>query len=153
MNVAVMGTGYVGLVTGACFAEFGMNVHCVDNDATKIDRLNAGEVPVYEPGLGPLVERNMKAGRLRFSTDLGLAVKESLVVFIAVGTPQDPHHGRADLSHVIDACEQIAVALDEYKVIVTKSTVPVGPGARLKGIILERSQGKATFSIASTPEF
>src|SRR5437867_6511199 len=112
MNVAVMGTGYVGLVTGACFAEFGMNVHCVDNDASKIARLNAGEVPIYEPGLGTLVERNMKGGRLRFSTDPGLAIKESLVVFIAVGTPLDPHHGRADLSHVIEVAEQIASALD-----------------------------------------
>src|SRR5438093_12942850 len=108
MNVAVVGTGYVGLVTGACFAEFGMNVHCVDNDASKIARLNAGEVPIYEPGLGALVERNTRAGRLRFSTDLALAVKDSLVIFIAVGTPQDPLHGRADLSYVLTVADQLA---------------------------------------------
>src|SRR4030095_4872545 len=123
MNIAIVGTGYVGLVTGACFAEFGMNVHCVDSDAGKIARLHKGEIPIYEPGLAPLVERNAKAGRLTFSTDIEKAVAESLVVFIAVGTPQDPHHGRADLSYVIAVAEQIAAALNGYKVVVTKSTV------------------------------
>ena len=153
MNVAIVGTGYVGLVTGACFAEFGMNVHCVDSDATKIARLNKGEIPIYEPGLDTLVERNAKAGRLTFSTDLDRAVRESLVVFIAVGTPQDSHHGRADLSYVVAVAEQIAGALNGYKVVVTKSTVPVGTGARIKGIILERSKGAHPFSVASNPEF
>jgi UDPglucose 6-dehydrogenase len=153
MNIAIVGTGYVGLVTGACFAEFGMNVHCVDSDAGKIARLNKGEIPIYEPGLAPLVERNAKAGRLTFSIDLEKAVAESLVVFIAVGTPQDPHHGRADLSYVIAVAEQIAAALNGYKVVVTKSTVPVGTGARIKGIILERSRGAHPFSVASNPEF
>jgi UDPglucose 6-dehydrogenase len=153
MNVAIVGTGYVGLVTGACFAEFGMNVHCVDSDAGKIARLNKGEIPIYEPGLDTLVERNAKAGRLAFSTDLSRAVSESLVVFIAVGTPQDPHHGRADLSYVVAVAEQIAAALNGYKVVVTKSTVPVGTGARIKGIILERSKGAHPFSVASNPEF
>jgi len=153
MNVAIVGTGYVGLVTGACFAEFGMNVHCVDSDAGKIARLNKGEIPIYEPGLDTLVERNAKAGRLTFSTDLARAVGESLVVFIAVGTPQDPNHGRADLSYVIAVAEQIAGALNGYKVVVTKSTVPVGTGARIKGIILEGSKGLHPFSVASNPEF
>ena len=153
MNVAIVGTGYVGLVTGACFAEFGMNVHCVDTDAGKIARLNKGEIPIYEPGLDTLVQRNEKAGRLTFSTDLNRAVGESLVVFIAVGTPQDPHHGRADLSYVVAVAEQIASALNGYKVVVTKSTVPVGTGARIKGIILERSKGAHPFSVASNPEF
>jgi UDPglucose 6-dehydrogenase len=153
VNVAIVGTGYVGLVTGACFAEFGMNVHCVDSDAVKIARLNKGEIPIYEPGLDTLVERNAKAGRLTFSNDLNRAVADSLVVFIAVGTPQDPHHGRADLSYVIAVAEQIAGALNGYKVVVTKSTVPVGTGARIKGIILERSKGAHPFSVASNPEF
>lgn len=153
MNVAIVGTGYVGLVTGACFAEFGMNVHCVDSDATKIARLHKGDIPIYEPGLAPLVERNVKAGRLIFSSDIEKAVAESLVIFIAVGTPQDPHHGRADLSYVVTVAEQIAASLNGYKVIVTKSTVPVGTGARIKGIILERSRGAHPFSVASNPEF
>jgi UDPglucose 6-dehydrogenase len=130
-----------------------MNVHCVDSDAGKIARLNKGEIPIYEPGLESLVDRNAKAGRLAFSTDLPRAVAESLVVFIAVGTPQDAHHGRADLSYVIAVAEQIAGALNGYKVVVTKSTVPVGTGARIKGIILECSKGAHPFSVASNPEF
>ena len=153
MNVAMVGTGYVGLVTGACFAEFGMNVHCVDSDASKIAMLNRGEIPIYEPGLDSLVERNVKAGRLTFSSDLARAVKESLAVFIAVGTPQDAHHGRADLSFVFAVAEQIADAMNGYKVIVTKSTVPVGTGARVKAIVAERTKGKHPFSVASNPEF
>src|SRR5437667_9739987 len=112
MNIAIVGTGYVGLVTGACFAEFGMIVHAVDSDTSKIERLKKGEIPIYEPGLDVLVERNVKAGRLDFSTDLTRAVQESLTVFISVGTPQDPHHRRADLSFVMSAAEQIAGALN-----------------------------------------
>src|SRR5262249_29489778 len=144
---------YVGLVTGACFAEFGKDVHCVDSDVQKIERLLRGEIPIYEPGLAGLVERNVRAGRLVFSSDLPRAVAESTAVFIAVGTPQDPHHGRADLSYVAQAAEQIADALNGYKVVVTKSTVPVGTGHRVKKIIGDRSKGRIPFSVASNPEF
>jgi UDPglucose 6-dehydrogenase len=153
MNIAIAGTGYVGLVTGACFAEFGNSVHCVDSDSSKIERLNRGEIPIYEPGLDALVERNVRAGRLQFSGDMERAVKESLVVFIAVGTPQDAHHRRADLTYVMQVAGQIADAMNEYKVVVTKSTVPVGTGARVKALIQERSKGRQSFSVASNPEF
>src|ERR1043165_9652646 len=107
MRVTIFGSGYVGLVTGACLAETGNHVLCVDTDASKIERLKKGEIPIYEPGLDGLVERNAKAGRLRFSTDIAGAVRDSLAVFISVGTPQDPHHRRADLSYVMGAAEQI----------------------------------------------
>jgi UDPglucose 6-dehydrogenase len=152
MNIAVVGSGYVGLVTGACFAEFGVHVTCVDNDEAKIERLLQGEIPIYEPGLRRLVERNTAAGRLEFTTDLGRAVRENLVVMIAVGTPQDPH-GRADLRYVFEVAEEVATHLNAYKVIVTKSTVPVGTGSRLREFILEKSGGKTPFSVASNPEF
>jgi UDPglucose 6-dehydrogenase len=152
MNIAIAGTGYVGLVTGACFAEFGMNVQCVDADASKVERLRKGEIPIYEPGLDMLVERNVRAGRLHFSGDLAAAVADSLVVFIAVGTPQDAH-SRADLTFVMQAAGQIADALNGYKVVVTKSTVPVGTGARVRALMAERSGGRQPFSVASNPEF
>ena len=152
MNICVVGTGYVGLVTGACFAEFGNPVTCVDKDVAKIEGLRAGRMPIYEPGLEKLVERNAAAGRLTFTTDLPDAIKDSLVVFIAVGTPQGDD-GRADLKYVRQVAKSIADNLNSYKVVVTKSTVPAGTGAMIREIIeAERSEDHA-FSVASNPEF
>src|SRR5919108_2387748 len=125
MRIAVIGTGYVGLVSGACFSEFGVEVVCVDKDAGKIARLQRGEIPIYEPGLEALVESNVKAGRLSFSTDLAPAVAGADAVFIAVGTPSRRGDGHADLTYVFAAAEEIAHALTGYTVVVTKSTVPV----------------------------
>ena len=153
MNISIIGTGYVGLVSGACFAEFGVRVHCVDSDAAKIDALRTGKVPIYEPGLESLVERNVRSGRLTFSCDIHRAVDESLVVFIAVGTPQDPHHGRADISAVMQVAESVAEAMTSYKVIVTKSTVPVGTGAKIRQAVARRLREDIPFSVASNPEF
>jgi UDPglucose 6-dehydrogenase len=152
MNITVVGTGYVGLVTGACFAEFGNHVTCVDNDRAKLARLHRGEMPIYEPGLDALVERNVKAGRLEFTEDLAAAVARSLVVFIAVGTPQG-NDGRADLSFVREVARQVAGHVDAYKVVVTKSTVPAGTGRMIREIITEHRQGDHPFSVASNPEF
>jgi UDPglucose 6-dehydrogenase len=152
VNIAVIGTGYVGLVSGACFAEFGTHVTCVDNDASKVEALRRGEIPIYEPGLDQLVARNVAAGRLNFTTDLGAAVKENLALFICVGTPQDPH-GRADLSSVMAVAKSIAEHMDGYKVIVVKSTVPVGTGDRVEALVRETTKGKLPFSVASNPEF
>src|SRR6185369_16258086 len=134
MHIAVIGSGYVGLVTGACFAEFGVNVICVDISAEKIERLNKGESPIYEPGLDQLLKKNLQAGRLSFTTDIVAAVKQSLVIFIAVGTPPQPD-GSADLSYVESVARSIATNMDSYKVIATKSTVPVGTGKRISQII------------------
>ncbi len=152
MRIAIIGTGYVGLVTGACFAEFGVNVTCVDKDAAKIDMLNAGQVPIYEPGLDVLIEKNIRAGRLRFTTELQEAVEQSLVVFIAVGTPPKPD-GSPDLSQVEGVARQIAAALNGYKVIVTKSTVPTGTGQAIRRVIEENCPPGVGFSVASNPEF
>ena len=152
MNIAVVGTGYVGLVTGACFAEFGNRVVCVDNDASKIERLRGGEVIIYEPGLAGVVERNTKAGRLEFSTDLAGSVRNALVVFIAVGTPQG-NDGRADLSFVKEVAESVAKNLNSYKVVVTKSTVPAGTGRMVRRIIEQNRAEDHPFSVASNPEF
>ncbi|MCP3978813.1 MAG: UDP-glucose/GDP-mannose dehydrogenase family protein [bacterium] len=152
MNICVVGTGYVGLVTGACFAEFGNPVCCVDKDASKVDALNRGEIPIYEPGLEDVVQRNAKAGRLTFSTDLPTAIRDSLVVFIAVGTPQD-ENGRADLSFVREVAKAVAENLDSYKVVVTKSTVPAGTGKMIREIIEEHQSEEHPFSVASNPEF
>lgn len=152
MNIAMIGTGYVGLVSGACFAEFGTTVTCVDSDQSKIDALLRGEMPIYEPGLEALVKRNVDAGRLRFTTDLKGAVRDNLVLFIAVGTPQD-RRGRADTTAVFRVAEEIAEAMDGYKVVVTKSTVPVGTGDRLEVAIKERLREGHPFSVASNPEF
>jgi UDPglucose 6-dehydrogenase len=151
MHIAVIGTGYVGLVTGACFAEFGVNVTCVDIDERKIADLKEGRLPIYEPGLDQLVEKNARAGRLAFTTDLKSAVEESLVVFLAVGTPPK-EDGSADLRHVEAAARQIADHMNGYKVIVTKSTVPVGTGARVRRIIGEQ-RPHAKFGVVSNPEF
>src|SRR5512146_785109 len=128
MDVTMIGTGYVGLVSGACFSEFGHQVACVDKDQAKIEALLAGRIPIYEPGLDALVERNVKAGRLRFTTDLKSAVKSARAVFIAVGTPSRRGDGEADLSYVYAAAQEIGAAIDGYTVVVTKSTVPVGTG-------------------------
>ena len=129
MNVVMIGAGYVGLVSGACFSEFGAHVECVDLDQGRIDRLNAGEMPIYEPGLAGLVQRNRNAGRLAFTTDLGSAVGAADLVFIAVGTPTRRGDGHADLNYVYAAAKDIAKHLNGYTVIVDKSTVPVGTAA------------------------
>ena len=152
MRIAMIGTGYVGLVTGACFSEFGVDVCCVDKDAGKIERLRSGEMPIFEPGLDQLVEGNVKAGRLSFTTDLNEAVAGADAVFIAVGTPSRRGDGHADLSYVYAAAREIADALTGYTVIVTKSTVPVGTGREVEAIIRER-RPSAEFDVCSNPEF
>ena len=152
MKIVMVGAGYVGLVTGACFSEFGVDVVCVDNDQDKIARLKQGEIPIYEPGLEDLVRANMNAGRLTFSGDLSACVAGADAVFIAVGTPPSPGNGQADLSYIFDVAGQIADALDGYTVVVTKSTVPVGTGREVARIIRERSP-KASFDVCSNPEF
>ena len=152
MHIAVIGTGYVGLVTGACFAEFGVDVTCVDIDAEKIDRLVGGIMPIYEPGLERLVSKNTKAGRLRFTTNAREAVEQALVIFLAVGTPPKPD-GSPDLSAVEGAASSIADHMNGYKVIVTKSTVPIGTGEHIRKLIAERQNGHSTFGIVSNPEF
>ena len=152
MHVAVVGTGYVGLVSGACFSEFGHNVTCVDKDAGKIEGLHKGVMPIYEPGLDKLVESNVKAGRLDFTTDLADAVKAADAVFIAVGTPSRRGDGHADLSYVYAAAEEIAQSIEGYTVVVTKSTVPVGTGAEVEKII-RQARPDAEFDVVSNPEF
>jgi UDPglucose 6-dehydrogenase len=152
MRIAVIGTGYVGLVSGACFSEFGVSVTCVDKDAAKIERLIAGEIPIYEPGLEELVSSNARAGRLSFTTDLPAAVAGADAVFIAVGTPSRRGDGHADLSYVFGATEEIARALTGYAVVVTKSTVPVGTGRKVAQI-LRRIRPEGSFDVVSNPEF
>jgi UDPglucose 6-dehydrogenase len=152
MHICVVGTGYVGLVTGACLADFGMSVTCVDNDGAKIAKLMNGEIPIYEPGLEALVEKNAKAGRLHFSTDLAPAVQNALAIFIAVGTPPK-EDGSADLSYVVQVANSVADNLTGYKVVVTKSTVPIGTGHMVEKIIAERTNGSHPFSVVSNPEF
>ena len=152
MHIAVIGSGYVGLVTGACFAEFGDDVTCVDVDAEKVARLSRGEMTLYEPGLDQLVQKNLQAGRLRFTTDIGSATEQSLVVFLAVGTPPKTD-GSADLTYIEGAARNISEHLDSYKVIATKSTVPVGTGRRLASLIREHLPKPLEFSVVSNPEF
>ncbi|WP_374448757.1 UDP-glucose/GDP-mannose dehydrogenase family protein [Stella sp.] len=152
MRIAMIGTGYVGLVSGACFSEFGTDVVCVDKDAAKIAKVQAGEMPIFEPGLDELVANNVKAGRLSFTTDLGAAVAGADAVFICVGTPSRRGDGHADLSFVYAAAEEIAAALDGYTVVVTKSTVPVGTGREVEAII-RRARPDAEFDVVSNPEF
>jgi UDPglucose 6-dehydrogenase len=152
MRVAMIGTGYVGLVSGACFADFGHDVTCVDKDTGKITALARGEVPIYEPGLNDLVAANARAGRLTFTTDLPGAVKAADAVFIAVGTPSRRGDGHADLSYVFDATREIAAALAGFTVVITKSTVPVGTGDEVERIIRE-ARTDAEFSVVSNPEF
>jgi len=152
MHVAMIGTGYVGLVSGVCFSEFGHTVVCVDKDDDKIKRLNNGEIPIFEPGLEDLLRSNEKAGRITFTKDLNAAVKGADAVFIAVGTPSRRGDGHADLTYVYDAAREIAAALNGYTVIVTKSTVPVGTGDEVERIIRE-TRPDAKFDVVSNPEF
>jgi len=152
MKICVVGSGYVGLVTGTCLAEFGMTVTGVDKDAAKIAALQRGEIPIYEPGLEELVEKNMKQGRLSFTTDLAPAIREARGVFIAVGTPPLPD-GRADLSFVRQVAELIGDNLNGYKVVINKSTVPVGTGQMVETVVRERSGGDHEFAVVSNPEF
>lgn len=152
MRVAMIGTGYVGLVSGACFSEFGHNVVCVDKDQSKIDGLHKGKMPIFEPGLDDLVENNVKAGRLTFTTELESSIKNVEVVFIAVGTPSRRGDGHADLSYVYAAAKEIAEVMSGYTVIVTKSTVPVGTGREVERIIRE-TRPDADFDVVSNPEF
>ncbi len=152
MHIAVIGTGYVGLVTGACFAEFGVEVTCVDVDKDKIERLNKGIIPIYEPGLDQIVEKNSRAGRLHFTTDIKFAVEQALVIFLAVGTPPK-EDGSPDMSYYQQAAKDIAEAMNGYKVLVTKSTVPVGTGKWLREFVAENQTTKTNFGVASNPEF
>ena len=152
MRAAMIGTGYVGLVSGACFADFGHEVTCVDKDRGKIDALTRGEMPIYEPGLNDLVAVNARAGRLKFTTALAPAVKAADAVFIAVGTPSRRGDGHADLSFVYDAAREIAKALDGFTVVITKSTVPVGTGDEVERIIRE-TRADADCAVVSNPEF
>jgi len=148
MRVAMIGTGYVGLVSGACFADFGHVVTCVDKDASKIERLKAGEIPIFEPGLDDLVAKNVKEDRLFFTTEAKDAIAEADAVFIAVGTPSRRGDGHADLSYVYAAAEEIAGLMDGFTVVVTKSTVPVGTGDEVEEIIAKTRPG-AEFAVVS----
>lgn len=152
MHIAVIGTGYVGLVTGACFAEFGVEVTCVDVDQNKIDKLNQGIIPIYEPGLDKIVEKNVKAGRLHFTTEIKSAVEQALVIFLAVGTPPK-EDGSPNMSFYEQAAKDIAEAMNGYKVLVTKSTVPVGTGKWLREFVTQHQKVKTNFGVASNPEF
>lgn len=152
MRITMIGTGYVGLVSGTCFSEFGHDVVCVDNNREKIESLKKGISPIFEPGLEPMVAKNLKAGRLTFSTDLKSSVVNADAVFIGVGTPSQPSDGQADLTYVFAAAKEIAEAISNYTVIVTKSTVPVGTGARISEIIGEICAPEL-FDVVSNPEF
>ena len=150
MHVAVIGSGYVGLVAGACLAETGNDVICVDKDAEKIARLQRNEIPIYEPGLEPMVERNQAEGRLTFTTDIGAAIRSAKVIFIAVGTPPG-EDGSADLQHVLGVAREIGRHMNEPKVVVTKSTVPVGTAEKVRAAV--KSQTETPFAVCSNPEF
>ena len=155
MKITVVGTGYVGLVSGTCFAETGIDVVCVDIDQKKINKLNNGQIPIYEPGLEDIYKRNVEKGRLTFTTNLEESIKNSDVVFIAVGTPPD-EDGSADLKYVLGVAREIGRTMDHYMVIVTKSTVPVGTSAKVKKVVLDelRKRGESiSFDMASNPEF
>src|SRR5688572_2449239 len=152
MHIAVIGTGYVGLVTGACFAEFGVDVTCVDVDAAKIEKLNSGVIPIYEPGLDQIVEKNVRDGRLHFTTDIASAVAQAKVVFLAVGTPPKDD-GSPDMSYYQQAAKDVAQAMNGYKVLVTKSTVPIGTGEWLRKFVSENLSVDTDFGVASNPEF
>ncbi|HET9440116.1 MAG TPA: UDP-glucose/GDP-mannose dehydrogenase family protein [Longimicrobiales bacterium] len=150
MHIAVVGSGYVGLVAGACLADTGFDVYCVDIDEHKIEKLRRAEIPIYEPGLEPLVQRNLEDGRLQFTTDIAQAVRDSQVIFIAVGTPPD-EDGSADLKHVLDVAAAIGDHMNDEKVVITKSTVPVGTAARVRAEIEKRTKHKV--HVCSNPEF
>ncbi len=152
MNICVVGVGYVGLVTGACFSEFGLRVSCVAKDESKIKQLNQGKVPIYEPGLSELINKNLNEGRLSFTTHIEESVRNALVVFIAVGTPSDTEGG-ADLRYVEEVAKSIGQTMNGYKVVVTKSTVPVGTGRLVESIIKENQAEPCPFDVVSNPEF
>ncbi|MDX8339966.1 UDP-glucose/GDP-mannose dehydrogenase family protein [Draconibacterium sp. IB214405] len=155
MKISVVGTGYVGLVSGTCIAETGVNVACVDIDEKKIEKLNNGIIPIYEPGLEDIYKKNVEKGRLEFTTDLGSSIKEAEAVFIAVGTPPD-EDGSADLKYVLGVAREIGKNMDHYLVVVTKSTVPVGTSVKVKQAILEELEKRGAdipFDVASNPEF
>ena len=152
MRIAMIGTGYVGLVSGACLSEFGHRVVCVDKDAGKVAALRDGVIPIHEPGLDEVVATNARSGRLHFDTDLKSAVNTADAVFIAVGTPSRRGDGHADLSYVFEAAEEIATALSGYALVVTKSTVPVGTSRKVEEII-RRARPDAQLDVASNPEF
>lgn len=152
MHISIIGTGYVGLVSGTCFSEFGMNVTCVDKDKKKIDALNQGRIPIYEPGLEDMIKKNVREGRLNFTTDMKSSLEKSLVVFIAVGTPMHGD-GSANLSYVEEVAKDIGRYMNGYKVIVDKSTVPVGTGKWVEGIIRAHQASPCSFDVVSNPEF
>jgi len=152
VEISVIGTGYVGLVTGTCLADFGLSVTCVDQDEKKISLLNSGGVPIYEPNLAPLIQKNISAGRLTFTTDLEKAVQQSKVIFIAVGTPSN-NDGSANLKQIEKVAQQIAASINEYKVIVNKSTVPIGTATKIKEIINKNVITPSPFDVVSNPEF
>ena len=152
MRIAMIGSGYVGLVSGACFADFGHQVVCVDKDARKIDALRQGEMPIYEPGLAELVGNNVRQGRLSFTTELNEPVAAADAVFIAVGTPSRRGDGHADLSYVFDAAREVARAIDGFTAVITKSTVPVGTGDEVERVMRQAS-ADADFAVVSNPEF
>ncbi|MDP6179503.1 MAG: UDP-glucose/GDP-mannose dehydrogenase family protein [Desulfatiglandales bacterium] len=152
MNICIVGVGYVGLVTGTCFAEFGHNVVCVDNDGLKIESLQSGIIPIYEPGLEEMVKRNQSAGRIRFTTEVDDAVEKSLAIFIAVGTPSDKA-GSANLEYVYQVAETIGKLMKGYKILATKSTVPVGTGNEIKEIVKKNQDQEIPFDVVSNPEF
>jgi len=152
MKVCMIGTGYVGLVSGTCFAEIGHNVVCVDNDEKKIEILKSGKIPIYEPGLLEMVRKNVAEGRLKFTTSISEGVRESLFIFIAVGTPPK-ENGEPDLSSVEKVASEIGEAMEDYKIIVEKSTVPVQTGKWIKTIVERFNRRKVEFDVASNPEF
>ena len=152
MNIAVVGTGYVGLVTGTCFAETGNNVICVDIDAKKVERMKNGEVPIFEPGLELLFERNTKQGRLHFTTDLKSAIDAAKIIFLALPTPPG-EDGSADLSYILGVAKDLSKIITSYKVIVDKSTVPVGTSERVHAAITEGGLDASLFDVVSNPEF
>lgn len=155
MNIAIIGTGYVGLVSGACFSEMGNNVTCIDVDENKINKLKNGIIPIYEPELDGLVSRNINAGRLRFATDLASCIKDVEIVFSAVGTPPD-EDGSADLRYVLEVARTVGRNIDKYLVLVTKSTVPVGTAQKVKTVVqeeLDKRKINIEFDVVSNPEF
>ncbi len=153
MKLCMIGTGYVGLVSGVCFADLGNNVICVDKDIKKIDLLTQGRIPIYEPGLAELVSKNYKNKRLKFSSDLKKSIKESDIIFICVGTPSKKRGNGADLSQIFKVAKEISLSINKFKVIVTKSTVPVTTGDEIEKILLKKSKNKNKFSVVSNPEF
>ena len=152
MKICIIGTGYVGLVSGSCFSDLGNNVICVDNNLKKVQELKKGSIPIYEPGLDELVKKNYKSGRLNFTTDLSFGIKNSNVIFICVGTPKKKNSYSADLTQIYDVVKNIAKHINKFKVIVTKSTVPVTTGDKIEKIISQK-KSKKLFSIVSNPEF